>query len=476
MIKRNFFAKAMVAAALIAAPAMFTSCSDDDSSKPGGGDDIDLDEGRPTGSVAIGGALDEDMTLISDSIYWLAENLIIGEGVTLNIEPGTEIQVSPYTNPEIVVAGNIYAWGTEQAPITFTLSENQPEYFEYNRYNWGGIVGRDMDDPNQEIGMTYVTVEYAGGPANSNSEAVRNGKLEPGELGYSIFFNNNKGQVYMENCTVAHSGGDAIYIERGKVALFHNVVAYAGTTEDEAFNFKQGTTGDCAFNLMYSAATNGIKINNSKPIDGDPQTNVNMYNNTVAYCGWRRDGERGGSINIEKGARGLIANNLIVNSKFGTKVDEGADLQNLTVSNNYYYGQVFKSDQGGNGYLPHHGILIGDVIYEKDEDGEDTDVVWATFDDVFNFTCNIFEGEDLTSDLESPQFVNFNDQPANEHADPSKELDYKDMDFAISSASPAATHGTEDQSLLADQVITSVGGKTIVRPGLSAVVGAFGAK
>nr|WP_321454302.1 right-handed parallel beta-helix repeat-containing protein [uncultured Carboxylicivirga sp.] len=461
MKKKSFFAKALFAVSMLAVPAMFTSCSDndDDVSKPG--NDIDLEEGQPEGSVIIGGTIKDDMTLSGDSTYWLANSMIISEGVTLTVEAGAKVYVSPYTNPEIVVAGNIYAWGTVAEPILFTLSEKHPDYFDYGRYNWGGIIGRDMDDPNQEIGMTYVTVEYAGGPVNENSEAVRNGKLEPGELGYSIFFNNNKGQVYMENCTVAHSGGDAIYIERGKIALFHNTVAYAGTTEDEAFNFKQGTVGDCGFNLMYSAATNGIKINNSKPIEGDPQTNVNMYNNTMAYCGWRRDGERGGSINIEKNARGLIANNLIVNSKYGTKVDASADVENIRVRNNYYYGVVdAKDEQGGNGYLPHHGILFEDEYF------------WTAF----NGSCNFFDGENLTSDLQDPQFVNFIDATPNVDADAAMELDYKDMDFAIEAESPAATFGTDEQSLLSEQVVTSVGGVSINRPELSKVVGAFGTK
>lgn len=458
---RNFFAKAAVAAALLAGSAMFISCSDKDDNKVKPGGDIDLEDGQPEGSVTIGGTIEDDMTLSGDSTYWLAKNLIVSEGVTLTVEAGTKVFVSPYTNPEIVVAGNIYAWGTEAEPILFTLSEKHPDIFDYGRYNWGGIIGRDMDDPNQEIGMTYVTIEYAGGPLNENSEAVRNGKLEPGELGYTIFFNNNKGQVYMENCTVAHSGGDAIYIERGKIALFHNTVAYAGTTEDEAFNFKQGTVGDCGFNLMYSAATNGIKINNSKPIESDPQTNVNMYNNTMAYCGWRRDGERGGSINIEKNARGLIANNLIVNSKYGTKVDASADAANIKVRNNYYYGVVdAKDEQGGNGYLPHHGILL------------DNEYFWNVFDG----SCNFFVGEDLTNDLDDPEFVSFINQAPNEEADPALELDYKDMDFAVSATSSAATFGTDDNSLLSDQVVTEVGGKTIARPALSKVVGAFGAK
>ncbi|NLR91798.1 right-handed parallel beta-helix repeat-containing protein [Flammeovirga agarivorans] len=477
-MKQNFIYRLLAFILLSASVVFSTSCTKDEPIVDDEDKEVpDFDKGQPEGSISIGGRMSNDLTLESGEEYWLAENLIIEEGATLNVEEGVTVWVSPYNNPEIVVHGNMYAWGTEAQPILFTLSENQPNYFDYGRVNWGGINGGQVPEgatrPDQEIGMTYVTIQYAGGPMNENSEAVRVGKLEPGELGYSVFFNNNQGQLYMENCTVEHSGGDAVYVERGKIALFHNAVAYAGTTEDEAFNFKQGTIGDCAFNLMYSAATNGIKINNSKPVEDDQQTNVNMYNNTMAYCGWRRDGERGGSINIEKDARGRILNNLIVNSKFGTKVDPSTDIvgNNTLVKGNYYYGHVEGGHDKGNGYLPHHGIQP----FEDDQD--DTSVGHDTFWRVFQGTCNFFidrEVNEWTDELDDPQFVHFIDQPQNPDGDATKEINYKDLDLRLSSTSPGVDYGTDNMQLLSSQVVTEVGGKTVTRPNLSATVGAFG--
>lgn len=477
-MKQIFIYRIFTLMALSMSLIFTVSCSKEDPIADDSDREIpDFDAGQPEGSISIGGRMTDNFTLESGEEYWLAENLIIEEGVTMNVEEGVTVWVSPYNNPEIVIHGNFYAWGTETQPILFTLSEGQPNYFEYGSVNWGGINGAEVPQgttrPNQEIGMTYVTIQYAGGPMNENSEAVRVGKLEPGELGYSVFFNNNQGKLYIENCTIEHSGGDGIYVERGQIALFHNKVAYAGTTEDEAFNFKQGTIGDCAFNLMYSAATNGIKINNSKPIDTDPQTNVNMYNNTMAYCGWRRDGERGGSINIEKDARGRILNNLIVNSKFGAKVDPTTDItgRNTLVKGNYYYGHVEGDQNKGNGYLPHHGIQP----YENDQD--DTSVGHDTFWRVFNGTCNFFTeyGENnWTEDLDDPQFVTFIDELPNPNGDASKEIDYTELDFRVKTTSPAVGFGTDDMSLLSSQVITIIGGKTVTRPNLSTTVGAFG--
>ncbi|ANQ51175.1 hypothetical protein KMW28_17390 [Flammeovirga yaeyamensis] len=475
-MKRNLLLRLLALTMLVSGAFFATSCNKEEV-ESGNDTDRPINEGQPEGSIRIGGNMEEDLTLEKGNEYWLEANLNMRPGTTLTIEEGVTVWVSPYNNPEIVIHGNMFAWGTEAAPILFTLPEAQPEFFQYGTVNWGGINGAEVPEgserPDQEIGMTYVTIQYAGGPMNENSEAVRVDKLEPGELGYSVFFNNNKGKLYMENCTVEHSGGDAIYIERGQIALFHNTVAYAGTTEDEAFNFKQGTVGDCGFNLMYSAATNGIKINNSKPTGSDSQTNVNMYNNTMAYCGWRRDGERGGSINIEKNAKGRILNNLIVNSKFGTKVDPSTDIagENTIVKGNYYFGHVESNATQGNGYLPHHGIQP----YDGEED--DTHVGHETFWRVFKGTCNFFTEagvNEWTDELEDPQFAEFADVTPNVDGTPSQELDYKQMDFRLKSTSPGVDFGTDDETLLIPQVVTQVGEVTVNRPQPSATVGAFG--
>ncbi|BDD05613.1 hypothetical protein [Aureibacter tunicatorum] len=456
---KNFAAKALLMLMAIA----FVSCSDDTNEGNGGDNGGGGDQDIPEGAIPIGGVVDQDLTLESGNVYWLGENLIVTEGHDLNVEPGVTVIADPTNVPEIVARGNFYAWGTQEEPILFTV----PDEFktDNNIYGavWGGIMGGETTE---EMAMTYVTVEYSGGPANANSEAVRLGKLDVGELLYSVFFNNNQGKLYMENSTVAHSGGDAIYVERGQVELFHNVVAYTGVTEDEAFNFKQGTTGDCAFNLMYSIATNGIKIGFSKPIEGDPQTNVNMYNNTMAFCGWRRDGERGGSINIEKGARGKIFNNLVVNGKYGTKVDASSDLNNTWVGHNYYYGEV--DDSKSTGYVPHHGILPN-----REEPTAGDEMFW----EVFNAACNVFDGQDILGrdDVEDPLFVNFDvDHPTNPNGEPSLELDYKTLDFSLRSDSPAANIGTTD--IEPNAVFTEIGGKTITIPSPAEYAGAYAPK
>src|SRR5205823_4859883 len=103
------------------------------------------------------------------------------------------------------------------------------------------------------------------------------------------------------------------------------------------FHMKSGTIGDIAYNLMIGAATNAIKASDSG--SSGVQTNVNMYNNTIINCGYRQTKSgRGGSINFEKAARGLVYNNLILNCRFGLRLVNDADLTNIKYNNQLYYG------------------------------------------------------------------------------------------------------------------------------------------
>lgn len=113
---------------------------------------------------ALSGRITEDMTLTKDK-YWIIENnLLIPKGVTVTVEPGTQIQFwssdenNPYgeeANVYILVDGKFLAEGTEEEPI---------EMFVGKGYETEGILikGRDegsgiLDDDYME---SYVKLEY----------------------------------------------------------------------------------------------------------------------------------------------------------------------------------------------------------------------------------------------------------------------------------------------------------------------------
>lgn len=80
-----------------------------------------------------GGRLQENTTWsLQGSPYILKQNLIVGAGVTLTIEPGVQVlfyQVTGQTNfrYSMTVEGQLIALGTDQLPIVFTSSRADPE-------------------------------------------------------------------------------------------------------------------------------------------------------------------------------------------------------------------------------------------------------------------------------------------------------------------------------------------------------------
>jgi len=73
------------------------------------------------------------------------------------------------------------------------------------------------------------------------------------------------------------------------------------------------------------------------------QCEMTTFNNTFVNGGWRRvDAGRGGSINYEEGAKGLIYNNLIVNCRYGARMvgNPAADVADSKLGSNYNYGET----------------------------------------------------------------------------------------------------------------------------------------
>lgn len=81
---------------------------------------------------AINGTIEEDMTLTADKYWIIQNNVLIPEGVTVTVEPGTQIQFwsadpkNPYAATQdvyIQVEGRFIAEGTEDKPIEMFLGK-----------------------------------------------------------------------------------------------------------------------------------------------------------------------------------------------------------------------------------------------------------------------------------------------------------------------------------------------------------------
>jgi hypothetical protein len=132
----------------------------------------------------------------------------------------------------------------------------------------------------------------------------------------------------------------------GQGIITNNIFIAIGSTGGEAINMKAGTKVDAAYNLIFSPNTNGLKLSSSGQDDaaGRGQALIRAFNNTIINSGWRRNGVKGGSAYIEKGALVSVFNNLMVNCKFKAMTPSldkpgpstgGAD-QNSIINYNFY--------------------------------------------------------------------------------------------------------------------------------------------
>lgn len=273
--------------------------------------------------------------------YNIRGNVTVAAGKTLRVLEGTTVIIdgdgTQANSPSIVVAGNFYSYGTDQNPVLFSVPEAKRIKSNIFAGLWGGILATSES---QEMAVIYTRIEFVGAPAVANTNIVTSGELKEGDPRFGLYFTNPNGKFVMMNSTIAYTKDDGLRVNQGKFLVANSTFILNGQTGGDQLNIKSGAVGDVAFNVFFQGATNGIKFSNS---DGrDPQMEANVYNNTAINCGWRQTKSgRGGSFNLEKGGRGKVYNNMIVNCKFGVrfpKSPDNPDLANSFVGYNLYYG------------------------------------------------------------------------------------------------------------------------------------------
>jgi hypothetical protein len=165
----------------------------------------------------------------------------------------------------------------------------------------------------------HVIIEYTGSDCISDSPSVLAGVYTAGDdITPHITTNNPQGKYVVINSTLRYGRSDATYFMGGNAIIANNTFYAIGETGAEAINMKAGCKVDAAFNLIFAPNTNGYKLSSSGQdvAAGRYQALVKAYNNTIINAGWRRDGVKGGSIYVEKGAKVSVFNNLLVNCKF----------------------------------------------------------------------------------------------------------------------------------------------------------------
>lgn len=120
--------------------------------------------------VALSGIINEDMTLTNDKLWILENNVLIPEGVTVTVEPGTRIQFwsadpnnkyGASANVYLQVEGRFIAEGTEEQPIEMYPGKG----FEDKAVTITGksvhILSQDMGLVDDDYDNSYVSLKYA---------------------------------------------------------------------------------------------------------------------------------------------------------------------------------------------------------------------------------------------------------------------------------------------------------------------------
>jgi hypothetical protein len=254
-------------------------------------------------------------TLLTGQTYTVTADITVKKGDTLSAQPGAIIIVK--NNAQFTIQGVLNLLGSQAQPVLFNSDVNKPG-------TWGGF----QCDSAQAVNIKWTHVDNTGGPDASGS-ARR-----------TIVVNKVGVPVDIEDSWFTNGQDDLMGLFGAKITVLRNTISSSGSTDGEGINLKSGTTGIVAYNVIFSQAGSGIKLETNKDVPF-PQTEVDVYNNTVVAVGWRRgSAEPGRGTSVGVNAIGHIYNNIYVNCYHGLEIFNDADVVHTTYGNNLFYATV----------------------------------------------------------------------------------------------------------------------------------------
>lgn len=290
--------KSILALSAIASLAFFSCSSDDDNN---GGNTT-----PPVNVISVTGSITGTETWTSDNIYQLNQKVVVQDGATLTIQPGTIIKGSSGTGSlasALVVArgGKLMAEGTASQPIIMTSASDDitvgqtmgTNLDQNDRGLWGGLIvlgkapcsfSGDVDaiqiegipaedtwglyggsNPSDNSGVIkYVSIRHGGALIGEGNEI--NG-LTLGGVGTGTEIDNVEvvanvddgieffgGTVNASNLFVWAQGDDAIDIDQAYSGTIDNVVVHLGEASDHAFEI-DGPEGSAAGSFTLQNAS-----------------------------------------------------------------------------------------------------------------------------------------------------------------------------------------------------------------------------
>ncbi|MBC8110953.1 MAG: hypothetical protein H7Y04_07840 [Verrucomicrobia bacterium] len=305
------------------------------------------------GVEEISGEITADRRLTKNKRYLLKGNVLVTNGATLTIDPGTIIKGDKASNAVLIIGrgAKINAVGTATEPIVFT--SNQPKGSR-TYGDWGGVIilGRAVNNQNTDQPIeglpTNPKFVYGGNSDNDNSGIMRYVRIEfcgialqPGSEINGLTMGSVGSGTTIEYVQVSYSGDDSFEWFGGTVNGKY-LIAYRGFDDD--FDTDFGYTGKVQFGLALrdpfvadQSQSNGFEADNSASSTGNP-VSAGIFSN-ITYVGPSRivrgtgagDGVEnpffGRGIHLRRNTSQSVFNSIIIGSNLAGISLDGSDVQ-----------------------------------------------------------------------------------------------------------------------------------------------------
>lgn len=254
-------------------------------------------------------------TLTVGNTYTITGDLTVKPGDTLASQQGVTVIVK--NDAQINIQGTLLLVGTQKQPISFNSDSQKPG-------SWGGF----QCDSAKSVTIQWAHIDNTGGP-------------DPTGQARKTLWVKTPVNVDIEDCWFTNGQDDLIRMENGgRATILRNTIVCSGWADGEAINLKTGITGVVAYNVVYSQAGTGVKLETSSTVPL-PQTSIDVYNNTLVCNGWRRgQAEPGRGVSIGLNAKANVYNNIMMDNYQGLEIFKDADIANTKYGNNLFYASA----------------------------------------------------------------------------------------------------------------------------------------
>lgn len=331
--------------------------------------------------VTKSGEITSDETWTSDNTYFLDGYVVVTDGATLTIEPGTVVKglsagavTSGDAASALVISrgSKLMAEGTASEPIIFTSEFDDVEdaddidlsETDASRGLWGGVIilgrapiGDNASEATIEGLPEQDNTKYGGSMENDNSGSlkyvsIRHGgsELAPDEEINGLTLGGVGSGTTLEHIEVIYNFDDGIEFFGGSVNLKWATVAFCG---DDSYDWDLGWQGKGQFWFAYGGTDEGDhggELDGAKPDDNDRYVTSEIYNFTFigGWDGNRTDAKNEHGILMRDGTAGVLANGIVygynnyalqIEERDGEDFDSYSKMQDdeLQLLNNIWY-------------------------------------------------------------------------------------------------------------------------------------------